>query len=449
MELPTLPNLPALSQIPKRRIVIVAAVAVVAITVFFLVRANLRVEGPGATAQAELTLWGTFDDTEMQYLIGSYGAVQPGVRIIYRKIDAEDYERTLINALAAGQGPDMFMIHSHAVPRNLDKIVPAPSGEMNRLRLEELFPAVVAEDFADKSGSVYALPLYLDTMVMFYNKELLDQAFIVQPPATWEEFERNVPRLRAVNASGQIVRAAAAIGGSPKTIDNAVDLLNLLMLQNGAPMVDEDLTGAVFESPSGGSGLAAFNFYLKFANAGSSFYTWNDNQGNYLDSFVSGKTAMIFDYQRRVSAIRERAPFLRLGVAPMPQLGSGSPRVNYADYWGITVSRQSKYPAEAWGFIVGTTTNEQTMRSSIENYGRPPALRSLIQVALGSPDFRVAAEQAITARSWYQADEEEIRDIFARAITRVLTGQTDAATALAEAQDQISQEMGRRRAGEL
>lgn len=428
--------------------IIVAAAVVVAIVVFSLVWMNLRVKDPGTGLQAELTLWGTLDDTEMQYLVGSYGAAQPGVRVTYRKIGVEDYERTLLNALAAGQGPDMFMIDNHAVPRNLDKIVAAPQEQISRIRLEELFPAVVAEDFADKSGSVYALPLYLDTMVMFYNKELLDQAFIVQPPATWEEFEKDVPRLRAVNTSGQIVRAAAAIGGSPKTIDNAVDLLNLLMLQNGSPMVNDDLTGAVFESSEGKSGLAAFNFYLKFANAGSSFYTWNDNQDNYLDSFVSGKTAMIFDYQERIKVIRERAPFLRLGVAPMPQLGGGSPRVNYADYWGIAVSRQSKRPSEAWGFIIGTATNEQIMRYPIENSGQPPALRSLIQVALGSPDFRVAAEQAITARSWYQVDDEEIRNIFGRGITRVLTGQADTTTALGEAQDQITQLMGRARFGE-
>lgn len=440
--MPNLPNLPNLKNIPKKQIVIAAMGLVLLVTLTILIIANLRPkEGGGETAK--LTAWGILEESVFSELVGSYAAVQPGVELTYRKIDKNNYERVLINALAAGEGPDIYMIRNRWLPKETARIIPAPFELFNVAKMQEFFPAVVEQDFTDGGGQAYALPLYLDTMVTLYNRELFDQASVVAPPANWTEFRNLIPKLRVLSETGQVIRAAAAVGGSEKSVENATDILNLLMMQNGVSMVNAERTEADFGARGGSeSGLTAFNFYLQFANAGSPYYTWNDNQESSLDSFVAGQTAMVFKYRSQIQEIKSRAPFLNFGVAPMLQLEGSERHTNYADYWGLAVSKRTQSPLQAWNFVVYTTTNPDIMRKYSQTTGSPPALRALVNENLADVNLGIFAKQALTARSWYQADESAIREIFSRTISRVLTGQASPERALGEAQEQITELMG-------
>jgi ABC-type glycerol-3-phosphate transport system substrate-binding protein len=40
------------------------------------------------------------------------------------------------------------------------------------------------------------MPLYVDTLVTLYNKNMFDAAGIAQVPRTWQEFEALIPQLR-------------------------------------------------------------------------------------------------------------------------------------------------------------------------------------------------------------------------------------------------------------
>jgi ABC-type glycerol-3-phosphate transport system substrate-binding protein len=79
--------------------------------------------------------------------------------------------------------------------------------------------------------------------------------------------------------------------------------------------------------------------------------------------------------------------------------------------------------------------------SYLQAAGRPPALRSLIDATLNDPNLGVFARQALTARSWYQADSQKINDIMNSAVKSALTGVASPATALTQAQDRITQLM--------
>jgi len=48
------------------------------------------------------------------------------------------------------------------------------------------FPEVIYRDNV-KDNQIYGLPLSLETMALFYNKEILDNANIPLPPQTWIE----------------------------------------------------------------------------------------------------------------------------------------------------------------------------------------------------------------------------------------------------------------------
>jgi ABC-type glycerol-3-phosphate transport system substrate-binding protein len=415
---------------PKQIIIVLAAVIVVVLLILLFSGSK-----PPSPPKVTLNIWGVFEEREaLERIVSNYQQVRPNVEVKYQKIDGDNYQTALLDALAAGRGPDIFAIHNRSLPKNLNKLAPASLEQINLTELRELFPQVVEQDFTN-NNKIYALPLYLDTLVLIYNKDLFDQAGIVSPPKTWDEFQNIVPRLRLLGEGGRIERAAAAIGSSEKTTNAGIDLLHLLMTQNGAKMVNPELTAATFAEPPG---FQAFNFYLQFANPQSSLYTWNDNQLSALDSFASGNVAMIFGYKSDVATIKRKNPFLNFGIAPAPQPTGSQKTLSYADYWGFAVSKQSKNSDWAWGFIVNLTTNSQNEKIYLEASKEPAALLSIIAERMNDPDLGVFAKQALTARSWHEADEEKTKEIFNAAIISVLNGKTDSERALRQAQDQVS-----------
>ena len=176
---------------------------------------------PGAKQRlkADLEFWGVFDKSDIyQSVIDQFQNIHQGVSINYRQFDPQSYENELINALAAGQGPDIFMIHNSWLPKHYDKISPLPSEKLNiAVYGDQLFPKVVKTDFT-ANDVIYALPLSIDTLALIYNKDIFDQSGIALAPATWLEFQNIVPKLRILDNTGKISRAAAAIGGSEKAL---------------------------------------------------------------------------------------------------------------------------------------------------------------------------------------------------------------------------------------
>lgn len=429
------------SNIPRRWILIGAAILTALVFGIFIF-VNLRKIGSGV-GRTELTVWGVLPEEEFSTLIAGYASLREKATILYRKFPEDRYHEILLDKLAAGQGPDIFMIKNRWLAQEQNKLTPAPVAQIATPQVQVLFPTVVEEDFIDIYGQVYALPLFIDTLALIYNRDLFDQAAVVHPPRTWSEFRDVVRELRKLNERGQILRAGAAIGGSGASIGTAADILNLLMLQNGAPIVDP--VGQVADFSHRGAeenaGLAAFNFYLQFGYAGTPYYTWNDAQGDAVSSFASGKTAMVLGYLRHLEEIQARAPFVAARVVATPQLQEDG-AVSYADYWGLAVSRQSYVSEAAWDFIVTTLTSPWIMRTYLEASGEPPALRELIEENLGNPNLDVFVRQALTARSWYDPDERESREIFSRAIQRALRGQVDPVHALNEAAEQLNLLLG-------
>lgn len=420
------------------------------IVVGYLIIQNLR--SSSAPPQVKLTVWGIEDRRVFETVFQLYAQIRPNVQIAYQSIPESAYMGIVLNALAAGQGPDVLMVHNRSLPIVKNLLVPAYPAQMTVLQLRQYFPSVIEQDFVSgASSSIYAFPLYVDTLALFYNKDFFDAAGIVSPPPTWNDFQNLIPTLRELNPNGQIVRAAATIGGSEKTVTHAADLLELLMMQNlmarsggnETVMTSPDFASARFASSESQAGQRAFDFYLQFANSASAVYTWNDDQMNSLDRFAGGHAAMTFGYRTDIARIKEKSPFLNFVVAAMPQVKDTPKFVNYPDYWGFGVSKQSAQPGWAWDFALFAATNVNAVKSYLKLSGHPPALNSIISESLNDPYLSVFARQALTARSWYEANENSIDGIMNDAISAVLNGRADSKAALRQAEDQVTQLMSK------
>src|SRR3989344_7619213 len=87
---------------------------------------------PGEPYVVDLEVWGVFDDSDAYTdVFNEYRRINPYVRnITYRKLPLETYKDDLLNALAAGKGPDIFMIRNSWRGAFEDKVTPAPSDMM-------------------------------------------------------------------------------------------------------------------------------------------------------------------------------------------------------------------------------------------------------------------------------------------------------------------------------
>jgi len=419
--LPPLPNLPKIA-LSRNQILIIAG-AVLLILIVWL--AFFFSASPTSTfVPVNLTVWGTDPREAFDAMLASYRALRPQVTVTYTQISAAKYDDTLLNALAAGKGPDVFMIGNHDVLKKLSLLAPADPSQMTPSLVDQLFPAAVGQDFSVK-GKVYAMPLYMDVLSLVYNKESFDQAGIALPPTTWQDFNDDVRKLREVSPNGQIIKAATALGGSENSVRHATDILSLLMLQNGVQISDQN--GQAVFAGSAGNAAASLRFYLQFADSGSPLYTWNEDQPDSLESFLQGKVAMAFAYGPDIANFKAKSPFLNFGVAPVPQV-SQDHGVNYPSYQGLAVALRSASPGWAWDFVTSVTGNADRMRPYLVATGRGPALRSMLTAA-----------SSLTARSWPIPDYAAVQDIFDDAITEVRRGAVSAETALSRAQDQINQ----------
>lgn len=421
---------------PKGRIVVIGVIALVAIGLVLIL--TLGSKAPvGGVAAPKLTIWGIDDTNAFSGVIDAYTKLHGGSSSIsYISISPKNYESELINALAAQRGPDIFYISNHSLAKFAHLAVFANPQTINVTNLNQLFPSVVAQDFSI-NGNIYALPLYIDTLALLYNREMLDRALIVSPPSTWQEFLDMVPKLRVLNEKTQIGIAGAAIGGSEKSVDHATDILNMIMLQNGASMWTPDFSRASFAGGNSSPGLRALNFYLSFSNPASTNYTWNDAQKSSLNAFADGSAAMAFGYASDVSDIKRVSPYLGFGIARVPQISSSTPSA-YPSYWGLAVSRQSPYVVGAWDFINFVTAQTSGSYAYLGATGRPPALRSIIATNLNDNNLGVFVKQSLIARSWYTPDYDKIKEIFSNAISSVISGQKDSVRALKEAEDSVS-----------
>jgi multiple sugar transport system substrate-binding protein len=391
-------------------------------------------ENTGRILDTDITLvvWGLWEESATLDPIITSFQEETGINIEYRKIaSVAEYEKKLLEALAEGRGPDIFVIHHTWVETKRGIMSPAPSDVIDERALKEEFVDVVAGDVV-RDGNIYALPVSVDTLGLYYNKDLLSTAGVARPPKTWDEFLQVVERMTKVNRLGVIEQSAAAIG-TATNVSRAADILQLLFLQSGLTIVDDRNRVSL----SGDEGVSALTFYTDFANKSKKAYTWDLQQDYSLDSFAEGETAMMLNYSYHIPTIKAKNPRLRFDVAPAPQIAD-SKVINFAAYWPYAVSNRSTAPSVAWQFLRHITNTESSM-AIIRSQLIPPARRDGVASLSRDPALGVFSEQALTAVSWRRGDIVAIDAIVNTMIDNVVTGAATVSNSLGRGQEQINQ----------
>ncbi|MBU0613960.1 extracellular solute-binding protein [Patescibacteria group bacterium] len=426
--------------------------------------------------EVSLSIWRVFDDEDsFDSIITTYRAMHPNVKIEYRELRYSEYESELLQALAEGRGPDIFSVHNTWMGKYQSLLSPMPTSvtitqqevrgsirkqtivtevekpTMTTRELESLFVEQVVSDAVmdyqpdtkqEAQSRIYGLPMAMDTLAMFYNKDLFDAAGIATPPKTWTEFQQAVILLTKYNEAGNVTASGVGMGLS-ENVERSSDMLSLLMMQNGTQMTDERGRITFQDVPEGSvndasPGIDAVRFYTDFANPTKEVYTWNDSYDSAFEAFANGQTAMLLGYSYYTPIIRTMAPKLNFDVAPIPQIAGGR-QVNYANYWLEGVSKSSENKNWAWDFILFATSENQVM-SYLDSTNKPTALRNLIGSQLDNDYVSIFAQQALTAESWYHGkDATAMEEAFKDLITEILTSSEEPEDIIKRASQKVSQ----------
>lgn len=464
------------------------------LSLIFAVVAIPFFSGCGAATQSgyivNLEVWGTFDDS-LAYaeIINQYKTLNPYVgEIKYRKFSQDSYRQELVDALASGQGPDIFLISNGWFPAFENKVEPSPGPLMSEQDIKSNFPDVVASDFVI-DGKTYAVPLSIDSLALYYNKDMFNAASITSPPVKWDDFDADVKKLTKIKPDGSFAVSGAAMG-TGTNISKSADLVSMLMMQNGVNLpykkgaqvkLEEGVVGQdgkVFQA-----GEQALGFYTNFAKLSTTAgtmnpsYTWNARQHYSIDAFAEGSVAMMLGYSYQSEAIKKINPKLNFAVASVPQIYPDKP-VNNANYWAYAVARNKVTPAstvggavtsapvsnetrvhEAWQFLrfltlknSGSITlyNALSKNSKVfpttfdpaidylKKTAQPAARRDIIELQKNDTKLGPFATGNLIAKHWYQVDPDATEKIFVEMIESVNRGDVTLREALTLAGNRIN-----------
>jgi multiple sugar transport system substrate-binding protein len=426
----------------KKYLLIGGAVLVIVVLIIGSVLLSGGGGGKKNEEQVELIWWKTFQDREdLSALIDAYQEFRPNVTIKYAKKNINDYETELLNAIASGNTPDIFTIHNDWLPKHMDKMAPMPSHLMSEKQYRDAFVDVAAADFV-KDGKIYAMPLSVDILGLYYNKDILGSAGIFTPPTTWPEVVSAVQKVTRLDNSGNFTRSGIAMGSS-NNINRSADILMLLMLQNGTEFYNSNFTSARFDQQtrvndqSFNPGAAALDYYTQFSRASKKAYTWNTKADNSVDAFAQGKLAMMISYSYMIPTIKDKAPNLNWGVVGVPQVDNSGLKVNFANYWGEGVSETSTKQEYAWDFLKFITQKDVLVKY-YDQVKAPSSRKDLLSFQTEDLEIGTFAANAITARSVYKPDAGQFEGIMLKMIDDVTLRSADPNDAVSDAVSQVN-----------
>lgn len=117
-------------------------------------------------------------------IIPSFEEGNPGINVTFENAESPDYADKLYTQAVAGDSPDVMFVWDNINYNLLQK------GQLLQLDdyfeseyLEDFYPALVNAHLLD--GQLFGMPKYVSTVVMAYNKDLLDEAGVNHPDGSW------------------------------------------------------------------------------------------------------------------------------------------------------------------------------------------------------------------------------------------------------------------------
>ena len=363
--------------------------------------------------------------------------------IEYKYIEPSKFDNEFTTALAEGVGPDLVLITDDKLIRHEKKLFQI-SYEFYTERLFKDTYIEAGEIFTDEKG-VFAFPITVDPLVMYWNRATFTEKGISLPPKFWDEVLTVAPQLIETETDLSIKKSAVALG-EYSNINNSKQILSTLFLQAGNKIiqrnrVDEPGTpvfSVIFDqkldyavAPS----QAALNFYTQFANPSRTVYSWNRSMPASIDAFIAGDVAMYFGFASEFATIREKNPNLNFDVAIIPQSRTGN-RATYARVMALAIPKTTPNVERAFALIRNMTASDSVAVLADAMF-LPPVKRDLLAKKPDNAFMQTFHDSALIAKSVYDFNPEQSEEVFRRMVESIVSGRLTSSEAILRATGEI------------
>jgi len=409
--------------------------AIIALIIFSMYK------GSGEEKLQPVTIWGTIPSDSFDRLaieLRENDEITESIdHVTYIEKNINTFDSEFVEALAIGAGPDLVVLPHERILRQRNKLIPISYDTYSERSFQDSF--IEGADILRDENGIYAFPLSVDPMVMYWNRDMFTSSLITEAPKTWESVISIAPKLSVTDDTGSVFKSAVALGQF-SNVDYAKEILTTLIKQAGGDVVtklveqsdgrtpgqDFDITyipslnkrGEYLTPPA----EAALRFFGQFTDPTREVYSWNKSLNSDSQRFLSGDLAMYFGKSSRYEDFKKISPNLNFDVAPIPQK-TGTTPVTYGDFMGISIVKNSQKVPDAFQTLIVITRPEvANILSSIIDL--PPARRDVLSQSQSSAHIETFYSSAVWAKSFFDPYPEQTDEVFGDMIGLYTTGQS-------------------------
>lgn len=286
-----------------------------------------------------VAIWDTNQQAGLQQIMDDWSKTS-GTKVEVQVIDWDNYWTMLEAGATGGTLPDVFWMHSNQAQKYMDngilldltdKIAGSDSIDLNNY-----YSDIV--NLYSLNGKQYAIPKDIDTIGLWYNKTMFDEAGIAYPDDTWTWQTLYDTAKKLTKADGSQYGYAINTGNNQDSFYNAI-------YAYGGSVISDDKKKSGFDDPKT---IEAMSLFSGMVNEGIApdLQTISENGTDVL--FESGKVAMITQGTWMVPAFRDNEYTSKnCDVAVLPA-GPDGTRVSMYNGLGWAASANGKNTDAAW-----------------------------------------------------------------------------------------------------
>lgn len=310
--------------------------------------------GAGETGENTIRFWAFGREGEVvQELVRGFERENPGVHVRVQQIPWTAAHEKLLTAHVGHATPDVAQLGNTWIPEmvTLGALEPLARWQAgSSVTAESNYPGIWATNVID--STLYGVPWYVDTRVLFYRKDLLAKAGYHAIPQDWNGW---LEAMRAIRKNGGVGKYAIFLPMNewpPQAI---------LGLQQGSPLISDSGYGT-FRQPAF---ARAFDFLLALYRDSLAPPVRGNEIANLYQEFGRGTFAMYITGPWNLGEFRRRLPAElqnSWGTAPLPGPTGPESGVSLAGGASLVVFKNSRHKELAWKLIEYLSRPDQQIK---------------------------------------------------------------------------------------
>jgi len=280
-----------------------------------------------------LRVWGFGREGEvLRELLPEFERRHPGIHVRVQQIPWTAAHEKLLTAFVGDATPDVAQIGNTWIAEFVALGALAPLNADS----QDYFPGIWQTNRVD--GTLYGIPWYVDTRVIFYRSDLLAAAGYRTFPTSWTDWRQAMVKVRGDRSA---ILLALNEWAGPIVLGMGVR----------APFLTPDGLHGAFEEPRF---RRAFAFYVDLFRAGLAPALNNAQIANRYQSFAAGDFSMLLSGPWDIGEMSRRLPPSLAGkwmTAPMPAADPPAPGASLAGGSSLAVFRRSANQTAARALI--------------------------------------------------------------------------------------------------